>query len=106
MTFEKPSLGIVEVFGSTANNLVYHTKSGPAQTGVFYDEKDGVFRAFGGGWPWAGAHMGTASSFDGIHKSAQHPPPPPPPPPLPLLRRPPRPPHQSLPPPPAAHHRQ
>ena len=73
VTFEKPSLGIVEVFGSTANNLVYHTKSGPAQTpaGVFFDEKDGVFRAFGGGWPWAGAHMGTASSFDGIHKSAQ-----------------------------------
>ena len=70
VTFEKPSLGIVEVFGSTANNLVYHTKSGPAQTGGFF-EKDGVFRAFGGGWPWAGAHMGTASSFDGIHKSAQ-----------------------------------
>jgi hypothetical protein len=66
--FEKPTLGLVEVFGSKQNNVVYRTGGGPAQTGVWFDERAGVFRMFGKNlWVGTGGGVGVASSFDGIH---------------------------------------
>ena len=44
--FQKPNLGLAEVFGSTQNNIVYRTGGGPAQTGEA-DERAQVFRMFG-----------------------------------------------------------
>jgi hypothetical protein len=66
--FQKPNLGLVEVFGSTQNNIVYRTGGGPAQTGVFFDEHAQVFRMFGKDFGIEmGQEVGVASSFDGIH---------------------------------------
>ena len=73
LAWEKPNLGLVEAFGSTQNNIVYHTGGGPAQTGVFFDEHTNVFRMFGKNFG-VGMRTGTqkgsvgvASSRDGIH---------------------------------------
>ena len=66
--FEKPNLGLVEVFGSTQNNVVYRTGGGPAQTGIFFDEHAQLFRMFGKNFAVEmGQGVGVASSVDGIH---------------------------------------